>query len=76
MALKSPIPSETSISPRKAAKSDQLGHWNDGMLEYWVWRNEIYFYLGGPHQKLKSGRHPFFRPSIPFFHHSIIPWVT
>jgi hypothetical protein len=21
----------------------RLEYWNNGMLEYWVWRNEIYF---------------------------------
>jgi hypothetical protein len=27
-------------------------------LEYWVWRNEIYFYVDNTDQKLKSGHHP------------------
>jgi hypothetical protein len=76
MALKSPTPSETSTFIRKAARNNQLEDWNNGMLEYGVWRNEIYFYLYSPHQKLKSGHHPLFIPNIPFFHHSIIPSVT
>jgi hypothetical protein len=50
-----------------------MGYWNDGILEYWVWRNGIYFYLDGPQQNLKSGQHPLFIPNIPFFQHSIIP---
>jgi len=31
--------------------------------------------IGDPHPKLKSGHHPLFIPNIPFFHHSIIPFV-
>jgi len=50
-------------------------YWKNGVLECWVWRNEIYFYIDGSHQKLKSGHHPLFIPNIPFFHHSIIPLV-
>jgi hypothetical protein len=50
-----------------------MGCRKNGMLEYWVWRNEIYFYIDDTHQKLKSGHHPLFIPNIPFFHHSIIP---
>jgi len=50
-----------------------MGYWNIGMLEYWVWRNEIYFHIDGACQKIKSGNHPLFMPNIPFFHHSIIP---
>jgi len=43
------------------------------MLEYWVWRNEIYFYIADIDQKLKSDHHhhPPFILNIPFFHHSI-----
>ena len=52
-----------------------MGYWNNGMLEYWVWRNEIYYYLDGNIQKIKSDYHPLMIPNIPFFHHSIIPWV-
>jgi len=52
-----------------------MGYWNNGKLEYWVWLNEIYFYLDGPHRKLKSGHHPLFIPNIPLFHHSIFPGV-
>jgi len=52
------------------------GYWNNGMLEYWVWRNEIYFNLAGPHRKLKSAHRPLFIPNIPFFHHSLIPLVN
>jgi len=29
-----------------------MGYWNNGMLEDWVWRSEICFYLDGPHQKM------------------------
>jgi hypothetical protein len=50
-----------------------MEYWNDGMLECWIQRNEIYSYLDGHHQKLKSGHHPLFKPNIPFFQHSIIP---
>jgi len=45
------------------------------MLEYWVWRNEIYFYPNGLDQKLKSRHHPLLIPNIPLFHHSTIPLV-
>jgi hypothetical protein len=45
------------------------------MLEYWIWRNEIYFYIDDIDQKLKSEHHPLFIPNIPFFHDSIIPLV-
>jgi hypothetical protein len=51
-------------------------YWNNGMLEYWVWRNEICFNLAGPHRKLKSAHHPLFIPNIPFSHHSLIPLVN
>jgi hypothetical protein len=47
--------------------------WGIGMLEYWIWRIEIYFYMDDTDQKLKSGHHPLFIPIIPFFHYSIIP---
>jgi hypothetical protein len=43
------------------------------MLEYWVWLNEIYFYMEGMDQKIKSDHHPFLIPNIPFFQYSIIP---
>jgi hypothetical protein len=46
-----------------------------GIMEYWVCRNEICFYMGGTDQKIKSGSHPFLIPNIPFFHHSTIPWA-
>jgi hypothetical protein len=49
--------------------------WNNGMSEYWVWRNEIYFYLDDTDQDFISGHHPLFIPTIPFFHHSIVPLV-
>jgi hypothetical protein len=52
-----------------------MGYWNNGMLEYWVWRNEIYFYIVDIDQKLKTGHHPLFIPNIPFFQYSIIPLV-
>jgi hypothetical protein len=52
-----------------------MGYWKNGMLEYWVWWNEIYFYIDGTDQKLKSGHHPLLSTNIPFFHHSIIPLV-
>ena len=41
------------------------------MLEYWVWRNEVYFKKDGSVQKLKY--HLPFIPNIPIIHHSIIP---
>jgi hypothetical protein len=53
-----------------------MGYWKNGMLEYWVWWNEIYFYIDGTEQKLISDHHPLFTPNIPIFHHSIIPWVS
>jgi hypothetical protein len=40
------------------------------MLEYWVWRIEIYFYINDIDQKLKSGHHPLLTPNIPFFQFS------
>ena len=49
--------------------------WNNGILEYWVWRNAIYFYVDNTDQKLKSDHHPLFIPNIPIFQHSIIPLV-
>jgi len=49
--------------------------WNKGMLEYWVWRNEVYFKKDGSVQKLKSEYHLLFIPNIPIIHHSIIPMV-
>jgi len=52
-----------------------VGYWNNGMLEDWVWRNEICFYMDGTDQKIKSDHHPFLIPNIPFFHHSTIPLV-
>jgi hypothetical protein len=47
--------------------------WNNGILECWVWWNEIYFYANGTHKILKSGHHPLLQPSIPSFQHSTIP---
>ena len=47
-------------------KSKAVDCWNIGMLEYWVWRIEIYFYMDDTDQKLKSGHHPLFIPNIPF----------
>ena len=42
-----------------------------GMMEYWVWRIEIYFYyINDIDQKLKSGHHPLLTPNIPFFQFS------
>jgi hypothetical protein len=41
------------------------------MLEYWVWLNEIYFYMEGMDQKIKSDHHPFLIPNIPLFHYSV-----
>jgi hypothetical protein len=43
-----------------------MGYWNNGMLEYWVWRDDY-------NQKLKSEHHPLFIPNIPYplFHYSI-----
>ena len=42
--------------------------WGNGMLEFWVWLNEIYFYiLDDTDQRIKSGHHPLFIPNIPFF---------
>jgi hypothetical protein len=44
-----------------------MGYWNNGILEYWVWRNVIYFNIDDTDQKLKSGHHPLFIPNIPIF---------
>jgi hypothetical protein len=52
-----------------------MGYWNNGMLVYWVWWNEIYFYKAGTDQSLKSEQHPVFMPNIPLFYHSSIPMV-
>jgi hypothetical protein len=52
-----------------------MGYWNNGMLEYWAWRNEIYFNIDDTDKKLKLRHHPLFIPNIPFFQHSIIPLV-
>ena len=60
---------------RQAPKSNAMGCWNNGILEYWVWRNDIYFYMEDTDQELKSGYHPFFIPNIPIFQHSIIPLI-
>jgi hypothetical protein len=49
--------------------------WPTPQREYWVWQNEIDFYLDDTDQELKSVHHPLFTPNIPFFHHSIIPLV-
>jgi hypothetical protein len=45
--------------------------WNNGMLEYWVWRNEIYSKIDDADKKLKLRHLPLFIPNIPLFHHSI-----
>jgi len=39
-------------------------------MEYWIWRNEIYFYMDGTEQEIKSDHHPLFISS-PIFYHSI-----
>jgi len=44
-------------------------------MEYWVYWNEIHFYMDDIDQKIKSEHHPLFIPTIPSFHHSIIPLV-
>jgi len=45
------------------------------MLECWVGRNEIYFYMDDMDPKIKSDCHPLLIPNIPFFQFSNIPWV-
>jgi hypothetical protein len=50
-----------------------MGYWKNGMLEYWIWRDEIYFYMDEFHQKFKSGHHALSEPDIPLFHLAIIP---
>ena len=45
------------------------------MLEYWGRRNKIHLYMDDIDRTLTSEHHPFFKPNIPFFHHSIIPVV-
>jgi hypothetical protein len=52
-----------------------MGYWNNGMLKYWVWRNEIYFYIDDMAQKLNQN---IIRFSYPIFHFSTIPlfhWI-
>jgi len=63
----------SEIIRRRRTKIECMGYWNNGMLEYWIWRNEIYFYIDDIDQKLKSEHHPLFIPNIPFFHHSNFP---
>ena len=52
-----------------------MGYWNNGMLEYWVWRHDFYFYVGDIYQKLirlrRTAFHTQYYPNITFFHHSI-----
>jgi len=52
-----------------------MEYWNVGILKSRVWWDEIYFSIDGTDQKIKSDHHLLFIPNIPFFHHSIIPWV-
>ena len=52
-----------------------MGYWNNGVLEYWVGRNEICFYMDDMDPKIKSDCHPLLIPNIPFFQDFIIPWV-
>jgi len=49
--------------------------WNNGMMEYWVWRTTIcfYIYMDGMDQKIKSGHDPILNPNIPIFQYSSIP---
>jgi hypothetical protein len=42
-----------------------LGYWKTGMMEYWVWRKEIFY--------IKDGTQLYI-PILPFFHHSNIPF--
>jgi hypothetical protein len=48
----------------------------DGILECWVWRNEIYYHMKGHDQEISWGYYPLFIPIIPTFHYSSIPPVT
>jgi hypothetical protein len=65
------------------ARSEKIGYaekkvmerWNNGMLDYWVRRIKILFYLNSINHKVKLDPHPFFIPNFPFFQHSIIPLV-
>jgi len=49
-------------------------------MEYWNAENTRLaeldlFYVNGKDQKIKSEQQPLLIPNIPFFQHSIIPWV-
>ncbi len=39
--------------------------WNNGMMECWVWRTTIYFYMDGMDQKVKSDHNQILNPNIP-----------
>ena len=52
-----------------------MEHWNVGILKNRVWWNVSCFYMDGTDQIIKSDHHPLLIPNIPFFHHSIIPWI-
>jgi len=41
-----------------------MGYWNNGVFEYWVLRDLIYFYMDGTDRKIKSGHNPLY----PIFH--------
>jgi len=46
--------------------------WSTGILEYWLWRNEIYILINDDiDQRLKLEHYPLLIPNIPFFRHPI-----
>jgi hypothetical protein len=53
--------------------------WGIGIMECWnigFGGRRSVFYMDGTEQKIKTDSHPLLIPNIPFFHHSIIPWVV
>jgi hypothetical protein len=51
--------------------------WGIGIMEYWNtgFGGLRSFFIDGMDQKIESDHDPLLNPTIPFFHHSIIPWV-
>jgi hypothetical protein len=58
--------------PRCMTNSKALGYWNIGMLEYWVWRVEIYLHMDDTSEikiRLSSTFHTHYS-IFPPFHYS------
>jgi len=60
------IAEKLALLARSEIPGFAMGCWNNGMLEYWVWRNEIGFYMDDTNQKMKSDQQPLVIPNIPF----------